>query len=180
MRLRPEIDEGWRERMDKSSAEEKRVLGRFGIARPRCGFSCNAGWLPTVERALEKMVAVGWDRDLHQVKQKFCGLRIYIGAGSFDDIDNPVKKFIREPLIRVASSDRVPGKIRRLLWSVIHSRLLSATRPSAIAQIINEAERECDDLCEVCGKEREKKGFDTGMALCNECGVPAKPFGEGL
>ena len=56
------------------------LLKRLDIKYPPCGFYIGDGWFPIVAAALEKMVATGWDRDLQQVKQKFCGLRIYIGA----------------------------------------------------------------------------------------------------
>ena len=63
------------EKMDKVTE----LLARLDIKPPQCGFSIGDGWFPIVEVALEKMVAAGWDHDLQQVKQKFCGLRIYIG-----------------------------------------------------------------------------------------------------
>lgn len=57
-------------------------LSRLGIETPACGFFVGDGWLPIVVSALEEMIALGWDKQLHQVKEKFCGLRIYIGASS--------------------------------------------------------------------------------------------------
>lgn len=55
------------------------LLKRLDIKYPPCGFYIGDGWFPIVAQALEAMVLAGWDRDLQQVKQKFCGLRIYIG-----------------------------------------------------------------------------------------------------
>lgn len=37
------------------------------------------GWVPILDRLAEDLVAMGWDRDLHQVKEKFGTLRFYIG-----------------------------------------------------------------------------------------------------
>jgi hypothetical protein len=58
------------------------LLARHRIAYPRSGFTVGEGWLPIVDVALGRMVAAGWDRELHQVKEKLGGLRIYIGQGS--------------------------------------------------------------------------------------------------
>lgn len=58
------------------------ILAKHGIARPECGFCVGHGWLPIVDRALGDMIAAGWDKTLFQVKQKLCGLRIYIGPAS--------------------------------------------------------------------------------------------------
>ena len=78
--------------MDKDMTEEQKtkaraykdvriptLLSRLGIAYPTWGFYIGDGWLPIVENALERMIVAGWDRNLAQVKQKFGGLRIYIG-----------------------------------------------------------------------------------------------------
>lgn len=189
MRLRPDLQN--QDHWEDTRAEGKNVLERLGIDNPRCGFGIAMGWMPTVERALEKMIAAGWDKDLHQVKQKFCGLRIYIGAGTFENVDNPVKRFFRRPVIALAQNQEIWPKHRKdglgrilykifstihiALWDLSRSRLLREHKTSEIARIIEEAEAECDRLCENCGNEREKKGHGTGMALCNTCGVPMEP-----
>src|SRR6266540_3362653 len=45
--------------------------GSVGFVRP--------GWIPILDRLAENLVALGWDRTLEQVKQKFGGLRFYLG-----------------------------------------------------------------------------------------------------
>jgi len=156
---------------DKCRAEANRIMARFDIKDCRCGFGLGLGWMPTVERAFEKMVAAGWDKDLQQVKQKFCGLRIYIGFGGHDDVDNPLKKIVRataQGLARLCLKIRFV-KMARLLFNIRDSNLIRQWRPNAIAKAIDEAEAECDKICEVCGNEREKKGVGSGWALCNAC-----------
>lgn len=37
-----------------------------------------AGWIPVVERLVQRLILLGWDRRLAQVKEKFGGLRFYI------------------------------------------------------------------------------------------------------
>lgn len=168
--------------MDKNSSEQdeaQRIMDRFGIDPPRCGFSIGAGWIPTVERAFEKMIAAGWDGKLNQVKQKFCQLRIYIEFAGYDDVDNSTKMFFRTILHAAAGLFRKVHATRRIanfLFDLRDSKLLLRWRLNdigrAVNEAVNEAEAECDKLCERCGKERESKGPGWGLALCNACGLP--------
>jgi hypothetical protein len=41
-----------------------------------------AGWRNIVLRLVRDLFLLGWDGELHQVKEKFGGLRFYIGGGS--------------------------------------------------------------------------------------------------
>lgn len=40
------------------------------------------GWLGILDSLATDLIKMGWDRDLHQVKEKFAGLRFYIGAST--------------------------------------------------------------------------------------------------
>jgi hypothetical protein len=40
------------------------------------------GWVPIVDKLITELLALGWDGDLHQVKEKFGGLRFYVGAAT--------------------------------------------------------------------------------------------------
>lgn len=98
------------------------------------------GWLPVVRKCFEAMIAAGWNRELEQIKQKFCQLRIYISQPTEIVQDG---KFVLDE----------NGKITL----------------TELGKLIYLAVNECDKLCEVCGCEREKKGVRSGWALCNEC-----------
>ncbi len=78
----------WIEKRRQSwAARAKRVdefLTSRGIEPVPCGFYVGAGWQQVVEDALDRMIAVGWNKELDQVKSKFCSLRIYIGKASDD------------------------------------------------------------------------------------------------
>lgn len=39
--------------------------------------SCGDGWLPIIQECIEKLIKVGWDRKIYQIKEKFGGLRFY-------------------------------------------------------------------------------------------------------
>jgi len=40
------------------------------------------GWYQLIHDLLEELLKTDWDRDIHQVKEKFGGLRFYIGSAS--------------------------------------------------------------------------------------------------
>ena len=61
---------------------EQELLDRYGIKPPLCGASIHNGWLSLVERLIVDLIALGWDRDCQQIKEKFGGLRFYIGAST--------------------------------------------------------------------------------------------------
>lgn len=42
------------------------------------------GWLPMVERLVVRLIKLGWNRRLAQAKEKFGGLRFYIGKASLE------------------------------------------------------------------------------------------------
>lgn len=44
--------------------------------------SCGSGWAPLIEKLIDDLFTLGWDGVLFQVKEKFGGLRFYIGNGS--------------------------------------------------------------------------------------------------
>lgn len=63
--------------------ERYQVLeGHSSEPRIYSGFqgTVDVGWIPLLEDLLGELVALGWDRRLDQVKQKFGGLRFYAGS----------------------------------------------------------------------------------------------------
>jgi hypothetical protein len=67
------------------------ILKKYSIATPPCGAACGDGWLPIIDKLFAELILLGWDRDLHQVKEKFGTLRVYIGKGS-DDLYGAIRK----------------------------------------------------------------------------------------
>jgi len=65
---------------DFQNAEE--YLNKFDIKYPRSGATLPTGWVKLVNEMTEKIIALGWDKELHQIKEKFGGLRFYIGKAS--------------------------------------------------------------------------------------------------
>jgi len=52
-------------------------------------FSCGNGWFLLIKELIEDLLKLGWDGNLCQVKEKFGGLRFYIGSGS-DEIHDKI------------------------------------------------------------------------------------------
>jgi hypothetical protein len=54
------------------------LLTKYDIEPPRCGVFVGPGWVPAVDRMLGRLIEAGWDKNLAQIKQKFCRLRVYL------------------------------------------------------------------------------------------------------
>lgn len=60
------------------------------ISAEECAQFVGPGWRSIVLGLYNDLVNMGWDRDVHQIKEKFGGLRFYIGRGDamiFERID---------------------------------------------------------------------------------------------
>jgi hypothetical protein len=60
----------------------KEVLAAHGCEPPRLGIECGDGWADIIDRLITDLVALGWNRDVVQIKEKFGGLRFYISSDS--------------------------------------------------------------------------------------------------
>jgi len=45
-------------------------------------FQCHQGWYPLIQKLIEDIIELGWDKQVTQVKEKFGGLRFYINSAS--------------------------------------------------------------------------------------------------
>lgn len=80
------------ELMNAGHDEIYKLLEKHGIKAPRCGAGCGMGWIPLIDTLIQELIAAGWDKDCAQIKEKFGGLRFYIGAGS-DEIHDIISKY---------------------------------------------------------------------------------------
>jgi hypothetical protein len=58
-------------------------------------FDVDKGWYPLIKELIEDLIALGWDKQIYQVKEKFGGLRFYINEGS-DEVFNRIQKAERD------------------------------------------------------------------------------------
>lgn len=50
-------------------------------------FECGPGWNDILHRLIVDLIALGWDKKICQVKEKFGGLRFYINGGTKEIFD---------------------------------------------------------------------------------------------
>lgn len=55
------------------------------------GWEIGKGWYPLVQELVEDLKKLGWDGTILQIKEKFGGLRFYIGSGS-EEIWNRIEE----------------------------------------------------------------------------------------
>jgi len=58
------------------------LLKQYEIKDPECGDCVNDGWVPMIEKLIQELIALGWDKNLQQIKEKFGGLRFYVGCAT--------------------------------------------------------------------------------------------------
>ena len=90
------------------------ILEKHGIKYPRCGAQCGPGWYPIIERLIVKLKALGWDLELDQIKEKFGGLRFYIG-GYTPGMDQAIAEAEKESF-RTCEDCGAEGKPRKGGW----------------------------------------------------------------
>ena len=72
------------------------------------------GWRVIVSLLIHDLFEMGWDGELHQIKEKFGGLRFYIGGGS-DEIHKRIQEAESDSLKTCERCGR-PGKQRNAGW----------------------------------------------------------------
>lgn len=74
-------------------------------------FECNEGWYPLIQKLIEDLIQLGWDKHVTQVKEKFGGLRFYINEGS-NEVHDRITKAEQESYT-ICEMCGAPGEIRR-------------------------------------------------------------------
>ena len=73
-------------------------------------FQIGPGWLQLVKELIEDLIELGWDKQVAQVKEKFGGLRFYIGFGT-DEIWKRITKAENESF-KICEETGGPGELR--------------------------------------------------------------------
>ena len=61
------------------------------------------------------------------------------------------------------------GKLSQIKEKFCTLRIYLYDYDERLEKIVEEAEKQCESICESCGKERKRVGPKTGSALCNAC-----------
>ena len=71
------------------------LMKKYDIKVSPPGAYCGKGWYNLLEGLIKELIALGWDRQLAQVKEKFGGLRFYMD--SYDEkFDEPIDRAERK------------------------------------------------------------------------------------
>ena len=75
-------------------------------------FLCvDEGWYPMIKELIVDLIALGWDKQVCQVKEKFGGLRFYINSGS-DEIFKRITEAENQSY-EICERCGKPGELRR-------------------------------------------------------------------
>lgn len=96
------------------------LLKKYDIPEPRIGGSCGDGWIPLVESLIIDLLALGWDKRVDQIKEKFGGLRFYIDE---TELSQSVREVVRERIreaedmsFKVCETCGDPGSLHGTYW----------------------------------------------------------------
>jgi hypothetical protein len=94
MRRNAEPTAAWARRWNIAAGDKRDLADPMTTYIGHAGW-VRAGWIPLLDRLAEDLIALGWDRSLDQVKEKFGGLRFYIGTAS-----PPLSRDVRDRIHR--------------------------------------------------------------------------------
>jgi hypothetical protein len=83
---------------------DRESIKHYGI------FECGPGWYQLLKDLIVDLIALGWNQQVCQVKEKFGGLRFYINAGS-DEIHTRISEAERLSY-ETCEVTGEPGKLR--------------------------------------------------------------------
>jgi hypothetical protein len=76
--------------------------------------SVSEGWYDLIKSLIDELIALGWDRRVHQVKEKFGGLRFYVQAAT--DKHYNFISFAESMSYRTCEECGAPGKRYSMGW----------------------------------------------------------------
>ena len=74
-------------------------------------FDCNEGWYPLIQKLIEDLVALGWDKQVTQVKEKFGGLRFYVNSCTTEMLDRILEA--EKESYSICEDCGEPGELRK-------------------------------------------------------------------
>ena len=104
----------------------KVLFAKYGIEDTDCGNYIGDGWIPIVDRMFDRMIAAGWDKQLRQIKSKFCELTVYITA--LANASPAIDKIIKEAEDVAHRSCEDCGQLHGLVTPMIGQALCRVCR----------------------------------------------------
>jgi hypothetical protein len=99
---------------DQVQIVEKEEESSIMIPYKLSDWEIGKGWRPLIKQLIIDLKKMGWDGNITQIKQKFGGLRFYIGAGSLK-IFNRIDKAEKESF-KICEECGRPGRLRGNSW----------------------------------------------------------------
>lgn len=84
------------------------MLARYGIRYGSREAACGPGWHQLIERLVVDLIALGWNKECGQIKEKFGALRFYIGSAQKELHDRI--KIAEDESARTCEECGEPGK----------------------------------------------------------------------
>src|SRR5665213_2711813 len=98
------------------------------------------GWADIIERLVADLVALGWDGEVCQVKEKFGGLRFYINAQTDEMWERAI--LACEESVQICEECGAPGILRKqkAWWKTLCTRCAAPVLLDALPQLAHELE----------------------------------------
>ena len=77
-------------------------------------FQVGKGWYPLIQKLIEDLIELGWNKQVYQVKEKFGGLRFYINTGT-EEIHQRIRK-AEDESYETCETCGEPGELRKGGW----------------------------------------------------------------
>lgn len=87
------------------------------VSKEEIAKTCGPGWEVLIASLIDDLFILGWDGTLMQVKEKFGGLRFYIGPAS-DAIHERIRQAEKQS-VHTCIECGAPGKKRDLSWILV-------------------------------------------------------------
>lgn len=92
----------------------EQLLFKYDIKEPWCYSGIGEGWIPLVDVLIKRLIDMGWNKKLSQVKEKFGGLRFYA-----EDVTEEMQELIHEfeaDSFGICETCGNTGKLRQRNW----------------------------------------------------------------
>lgn len=103
------------------------LLQHYGLADPPCFSDLPPGWDRLVDELICDLLACGWDGDLHQVKEKFGGLRFYIGEAT--PTMHALIQAAEDASFKICDQCGEPGRVRHGGWIRVRCDECAGVKP---------------------------------------------------
>lgn len=85
----------------------------YGLPYRAAWGSVGPGWIPLLDQLCTDLVALGWNREVYQIKEKFGGLRFYAKSDDNYQVLRPVLAAAEAKSLTICEHCGAPGELNR-------------------------------------------------------------------